>query len=248
MTYVQVAGAMAALFEEYRVTGVEVRPVPHDTRSKSQAAAKDRWSHFRNYLAALPTEERYDWVFFSDVRDVVFVSDPFALVDDGPSEQLFAALEGRMVTINSSPTNRAWVQECYGQEGLERIGANPVSCSGTVLASWGHAMRYLDLMTTDPCPHDQGVHNWILHTGLLEGITSMSNEAGFIGTVAYMRNVVRDTTGDLVNECGDKYAVVHQYDRFPALAQHYAGRFPWYPDAWSRVLRSWMTVEQWDMG
>ena len=85
---------------------------------------------------------------------MVFVSDPFALVDDGASEQLyvartrpphqplawlkdpiltcawqhrrplvhallcrFAALEGRMVTINSSPTNRAWVQECYGQVG-----------------------------------------------------------------------------------------------------------------------------------
>ena len=29
----------------------------------------------------------------------------------------FAALEGRMVIINSSPTNRAWVQECYGQVG-----------------------------------------------------------------------------------------------------------------------------------
>ncbi len=60
---------MAALFEEYRVTGVEVRPVPHDTRSKSQAAAKDRWSHFRSYLVALRTEER--WVLVASLRPLV---------------------------------------------------------------------------------------------------------------------------------------------------------------------------------
>jgi hypothetical protein len=44
---------------------------------------------------------------------------------------------------------------------------------------------------THLCVRLSGVHNWILHTGLLEGVASMSNEAGFIGTVAYMRNVVR---------------------------------------------------------
>ena len=116
---------MAALFERYRVTGVEVHPVPGDMRSKSQAAAKDRWSLFRHYLASLPPEHRlgrgahphvqrthalvetmwtaltfvlfpatamgarYEWVFFSDVRDVVFVDDPFSLVEDGPKDQLY---------------------------------------------------------------------------------------------------------------------------------------------------------------
>ena len=41
------------------------------------------------------------------------------------------------------------------------------------------------------CVRLSGVHNWILHTGLLEGVASLTNEAGFIGTVAYMRHVVR---------------------------------------------------------
>ena len=59
----------------------------------------------------------------------------------------------------------------------------------------------------------------------------VSNEEGPIATVQSMPSVTRDAAGRVLNRLGQVVAVVHQYDRSPALKAQYAGEFPLPPEA-----------------
>jgi hypothetical protein len=53
------------------------------------------------------------------------------------------------------------------------------------------------------------------------------NEDGFIATVQSMPSLTRDRAGRVLNSEGSVYAVVHQYDRSPALKRQYDAEYVW---------------------
>ena len=53
-----------------------------------------RWPLIRDFLTALPPQEQYDWLMFTDVRDTVFQHDPFSHVVAGPEG--FYAFQGTL--------------------------------------------------------------------------------------------------------------------------------------------------------
>ena len=61
------------------------------------------------------------------------------------------------------------------------------------------------------------------------------NEGGFVATVQSMPTLSRDRAGRVLNADGDAYAVVHQYDRSPALKRQYDGEFVWLPEGELRI-------------
>ena len=102
-----------------------------------------RWILMRDYLRALPPGERGGAVFFTDVRDTVFQGDLFArLAEPG----LYVFQEQRPGTIAACGWNSGWVKDCFGAEGLAKVGHNVVSCSGTTAGSWEDALAYVELM------------------------------------------------------------------------------------------------------
>jgi hypothetical protein len=111
-----------------------------------------RWILMRDYLrrraAAGGGAPPFSGVFFSDVRDTVFQGDLFEALRGGPGggAGFYAFQEQRPGTIAQCGWNSGWVKDCFGEEGLARVGGNVVSCSGTSAASWADAMAYVELM------------------------------------------------------------------------------------------------------
>jgi hypothetical protein len=191
-----------------------------------------RWFFFDYYLRDIQKDgTTYDNIFFCDLNDSVFQSNIFArmnLLGDG----LYAFLEDSNWTIGKNANiNSHWIRSCYGEAMFQRLSNKPISCIGTVLASWEAALAYLKLLSfeiitnkTAACTgdiNDQGFHNYIVHTNALKSVKLhiIPNETGFVGTVGFMTLVHRNEFGHILNAKNETYAVVHQLNRFNKLIQ-----------------------------
>ena len=178
---------------------------------------------------------------FVDVRDTVWQADVFARARRaGRGEGVTVFMEQRPRTIAECGWNSKWVAACFGQAGLQAVGGNIISCSGTTLATWDDAVTYAqmvgDLVEARPdCEQngiDQGIHNYILHSGRLAGevnrVAQESNEEGFVATMQTMPSLQRDRLGRVLNSAGTEVvAAVHQVDRSPVLVAMFERMYPW---------------------
>ena len=106
-----------------------------------------RWILMRDYMrstaAAAAAGAPLGPVFFTDVRDTVFQGDLFARLEE---RGLYVFQEQRPGTIAACGWNSGWVKDCFGEEGLRKVGHNVVSCSGTSAGDWEDALAYVELM------------------------------------------------------------------------------------------------------
>ena len=184
----------------------------------------------------------FDFVMFSDSRDLVFQADIFAALQgaEGGGRGFYPILESAHDTVGGSEFNARWVEGCYGKEGLQRIEGKVVSCSGTSLGAWEDARAYAqlmaDTMTRMASPTclwaDQGVHNFLLHTGAIAGVVRggvfpQTHEDGFLVSLGTAPSFQVDHFGRVLNAAGALAAAVHQYDRWPALKARLEGLYPY---------------------
>jgi hypothetical protein len=252
--------SLRGIYESFGATLVEfdlARDVP--PAAAAWHPSSYRWLLMRDWLrahvaAAAPGADA-GAIFFADVRDAVFQGDVFAAAAERggegavPLRGFFAFKESRHLTIAADPVNRDWVKDCFGATGLADVGGNVISCSGTSLGEVRAALAYAEamsetLMERRSCERmgvDQGVHNFLVYSGVLAArlealapvapLALISNEDGFVATVQTMPELVRDRAGRVLNAAAVPYAVVHQYDRSPALKRQYAGEYVWLNDA-----------------
>jgi hypothetical protein len=71
---------------------------------------------------------------------------------------------------------------------------------------------------------DQAVHNRLLRRGRFTDGTLVANGTGRVLTMGEMRTVERDADGRVINADGSVPAILHQYDRHPALAAELVAR------------------------
>lgn len=194
-----------------------------------------RYFIFRQFMATTPAP--IENVMLSDVRDVVFQRDPF---DFDMGGQLACFLEDAAMTIGESAPNRLWIEAAYGADMAAALSSRPISCSGTTFGPRDAICSYLDALTgelaaldeRDPriisnvIGMDQGMHNYLLHTGRLAGAQIFENGRGPVLTMGYMRaDSVRYDMADLIlNEDGRPANVVHQYDRHPDVCRRVLAR------------------------
>lgn len=194
-----------------------------------------RYFTYKRVLDTLSYRPRY--VMLSDIRDVVFQSDPFAFE---VGERLCCFLEDARVTIGSSETNTMWIERAYGPSALAALKDCPVSCSGTTIGAFEPVRQYLDYMTRELAALDdrdasiistvsgidQGVHNYLLHTGQFTNVAVFPNETGPVLTMGYMApEAVRCTDGGIVlNAAGAAPNVVHQYNHHPVVVDRVFAR------------------------
>jgi len=193
----QDSGFMAAL-REAKATVYTVKPLCVGERHDTVCSFRENEPKFsinmvRFYL--------YQWwarkyqedalIMLSDFRDVFFQANPFTYRTwdwAPPIAQLVVFQEAYPnKVIYRCPFNGGWISGCYGKEGLQRVGANTVSCSGVSIGSRDAIVVYAHLIsqqldprvrygrntteTNKPCVSlgmDQGFHNWLVYSGQLD--------------------------------------------------------------------------------
>lgn len=163
-----------------------------------------------------------DRILLTDVRDVVFQSDPFAAI---PSAGLSVSLESDGYTLASEPLNADWITRVYGEAMLRRIGHHRVANVGVTIGGREAVTRYLELMVgeiTAMSPAragiggaDTAVHNVLLRTGRLGSVREL---APLESPVANLNGIddaglAVGSDGRLLNRDGSVPSIVHQYDR-----------------------------------
>lgn len=210
--------------DEMRAAGARV--VRFERRGEIAHLSHNAYRYFlyRDYLREHGPFHR---VLMTDVRDVVFQSDPFA---HPWAAGLNVTLEDRRMTIGTCPYVTRWITGHLGQDAWEPLRDRPISCSGTTLGDADAVADYLERLTALLTPweagremmagYDQGVHNHLVHNGLVPDVTFHDN-AGPILTLAYRQgDPPLDGHGRVLNEAGKPAVMVHQYDRKPALFAH----------------------------
>jgi len=180
---------------------------------------------YLEYLEKL--DQKPEWVFLTDSRDVVFQDDLFTRFTQ---PGLYCFLEEPGMTIGSCIYNSAMVRHCFGKKAVEEIGNYSISCAGTVLGDYesirlylqimvGHAMA-IDFMSMKP-GDDQGLHNYLIRKNLLPNIRLIDNDSGPVGTMGYVpvEKIRGSKEGMILQNDGRPYAVLHQLDRHISFFQ-----------------------------
>jgi hypothetical protein len=204
-----------ALFEEYGVTATSALPkgawAPHPVMERF--AAYDVW------LAARPWVKQ---VLLTDVRDVIFQSDPFA----DPATQLEVFIESEGATLKDHRFDQKYLKALVGPEVAARIDERPCLCVGTVFGpapAVSRLCKAILLLAAIPRSEiggifgaDQAACNLAVHLGLV-GAEVRANY-GRVATIGDRAQPTLREDGLISNPDGSLSPVVHQYDRHKLLA------------------------------
>jgi len=195
----------------------------------TQNAMNSRFLAALEFLCA--NHDTYKRVLLTDTRDVVFQSDPFALL--GEAEVVFAS---EHAPIRDCPVNRAWINHAYGAGILENIQAQDISCAGTTIGTTGGILRYLAAMVYEMTNStmldfnvDQAIHNYIVHMRPSKG-AALDTAGRIFATMDKMEPGSITFDGPAVLIDGYKAPVVHQWDRREKLAHHVRTHFRLAPE------------------
>jgi len=183
--------------------------------------------HLLYYELLTQRTERYDRILLTDSRDVFFQKDPFSTAYESG---LHAFLEGKGRTINTCSANRQMIVEAFGPEMLGTMGPFEPSCAGVTIGDSDSVIKYLRKMTelafevrTMPMVTglDQGIHNYIVHQGLVPQTHLHANSEGGVLTMGVMEydEIQRNTDGEVTDAAGQVIPILHQYDRHSEVAR-----------------------------
>ncbi len=172
--------------------------------------------YFWSWLHLAGSRSSYRNVMLTDVRDVLFLRDPFRF-DVGDAVCCF--LEDERQTLGTQWMNRGWLEAAYGSDVADSLADRAISCSGVTIGSARAVQAYLAVMVRElarlprqPSGIDQGVHNYVVHSGHVPEVRPLGNDTGPVLTIGIMSD---EDAEKLVLARLDDANVVHQYDRHP---------------------------------
>ena len=192
--------------------------------TKKKFNSKDIKFFYNIYL-----KKNFENILLCDSRDIYFQANPFEYNYRG---QINFFLEDKQ--IKDCPHNSNWILKTYGKKEYKKISDSIILCSGTVLGTNSKIQEYLDLITkniskyrykkklkylltfrSDPegrgC--DQGHANYLVYNSKLNDFYLYSNNKGPVATALYLKNILFNKRSFLINEEGENYLIVHQYDK-----------------------------------
>ena len=205
-----------------------------------------------HYLMEHP---EYDNVLCSDVRDVVFMRDPFKefwFTSYFDSDEEFILAAGENMLHRDQPGNMAWMTKSF-REVQDFVENKEIICSG-VIAGSRKAIQNLALsmylmgrdLSATVWGVDQPVYNFLIHgafaniakhptpkDGWCLNLAAPSMEHNFeklLDTSAYEIFATPEEEAVTGFPAGmrldtSKFAIVHQYDRVPALVDFFRKHF-----------------------
>jgi hypothetical protein len=158
-------------------------------------------------------------VLISDVRDVIFQSNPFS---EYPKKSLEFFAEPEF--FKNCKHNAPWVAGIYGKDRAQEIFDQYVICSGTTMGTRQSMVAYLTSMVNEikrlsdmgrPLSggEDQPVHNHLVYDNKFTDFNINQNGSGPICTMHHAKVLTFNRAGQLLNDDGSVIPVVHQYDR-----------------------------------
>lgn len=183
----------------------------------------DRCSRYYGYLDFIARHaNRYDTVMLTDLRDVVFLSDPF----ERPLPADIVYTRERCL-IGDNPIVRPRIAHTYGDAVAHNLRDFPLSCCGMTLGTVPGIVRYLLAMTQAlstlaaalACHADQAVHNHIVHLRALRGAWLEASDR----TVSTMEHTSEESVAIGADEVlidGKQVPVLHHWQKHPCLAAH----------------------------
>jgi hypothetical protein len=222
-----------------------VLPIPFDSSfphlEPTLAKYLNRWANderigtlgfycFRYLLAYCYLKEfvqKYQYIMLTDVRDVIFQKDPFNFPI---GNKLCCFMEREGISLRQEPVDAWWMEQAFNRSTLERLGDNPIVCSGVTIAPpnlmTDYVERMIDLFMAAPGRGwearpgmDQAMHNYLIYNGLLPEIALYANNTSPVFTVGLEDNISLNQSGFIVNKRGDIPNIVHQYDRHWQVAK-----------------------------
>ena len=184
-------------------------------------------SRYQYYFDYLKNNKVYKNVLLTDCRDVFFQGDPFDFLYE---KHINFFLEDEI--IKNSSVNIKWIKRTVGSFFLKKIINQRISCCGQVIGTYNSILNYCDTMKKNiikypykPSFHslvfnrkikgwDQGIHNYLVHSDIFKNADFYDNKKGDIATLSLNKKLNFNNEGMLINENGNEYSVVHQYDHF----------------------------------
>lgn len=211
-----------------------------ETREAAPFLSPDTDPQFARYAMYLDCLSKWpnalNFVMLSDIRDVVFQSNPAAqsAILDARRPCLHTWLEHDGLDLLREPTNRDWISLAYGPTELRRLAGQPISCSGISMGNHAGALAYIAAMLEEARNQrltlrykgvDQGIHNYLIWNRRAPWSVVRRNGEHVLtlGIDRSETHVVQDDTVYLKD--GTVPAVLHQWDRHPKLTELVARRF-----------------------
>ncbi len=180
-----------------------------------------RFILFLDFL--IKNKEKYENILLTDIRDVIFQSDPFKKMNND-SIYFFLEGEGEEGTFGVSLQNHIWSVEANGLEFTESILDKMVSCAGVTAGNINNIIHYLNYMRTSLTAWDelkwgidQGIHNGYIYKNEGTNIILSGNEKSLVCTLGLCKDYRLNKMNEIITPSNDVYSVVHQYDRIREL-------------------------------
>jgi hypothetical protein len=255
--YMEIADRTRTVLVEYDSTNLSPQFI------NKYHASTQRWILFHQFFSQIEAtiSGKYDKMMFADARDVAFEDDPFYRVPPNTSIVFQEGLANGN-PISGCGWNSGWIKDCMGPKILDAVQKYDIICSGVSFTSYLQGRAYLKLMSTimlgesdmsryfPTCERngvDQGVHNVIVHLGLMQNVefhsdmdfplvniqnSQMWNRAGLkLSELLYSTVVVGAQTDT-------KYAVIHQFDRISSLTLELARKYVYWK-SYDNVVTMW---------
>jgi hypothetical protein len=222
--------------------GFELVEVPPQTKNEVVFAAD--FFRVRDRLAYEFLKEHYQefrFVFWMDIRDLVFQSDPSVWMEKNlGSSRIVVASE--CIRIKDEQCNDGWVKAIFDPATYLRIREHEVLNAGT-FAGYAENMRDVFFRLCEIADHttevaEQAALNFVLREPEFESVTKIPRLSEGFAAVGYgfgneLEHVWTDQVPVLNKETGmlypqgkvEPFAIVHQYDRNKAWAETIASHY-----------------------
>lgn len=182
----------------------------------------------------------YPNVITTDVRDVVFVRDPFYVFSESTRGRFHVSVEG--IKIRDESWNRNNIDACFGERVLAQIKDCAVLNVGTLGASMDTMIAVTSLIYQltqhrKDWVSDQAAYNYLMHTAWDQfnqryhtpddswainlHVTMHPHGAKQFDPYLFCMKPYFDGTFVLSGKTKEPFTIVHQYDRVPALLDYF---------------------------
>ena len=212
--------------DKIKLCGAIIKDIPEKNLG-FQDLIKYRWKLFSDFLKE--NKDKYNLVFATDVKDVIFQKDIFKYYN---STKPFISFNLEDTTLRN-PLNKNWVRNfCKTNEEYFKIADEQVISEGTIISTIDKFIEFADTLWQEISNlsniNDQGAINYLIYyKKLLNDSIIMSDNTGPIMAlgVTGTNKILLDSNNNVLNNKGKIAAVVHKYDRKPDIVRKINKKF-----------------------
>jgi hypothetical protein len=206
--------------DKIKLCGAIIKDIPEKNLG-FQDLIKYRWKLFSDFLKE--NKDKYNLVFATDVKDVIFQKDIFKYYN---STKPFISFNLEDTTLRN-PLNKNWVRNfCKTNQEYFKIADEQVISEGTIISTIDKFIEFADTLWQEISNlsniNDQGAINYLIYyKKLLNDSIIISDNTGPIMAlgVTGTNKILLDSNNNVLNNKGKIAAVVHKYDRKPDIVR-----------------------------